>query len=286
MPLDTLQVRILNDLSEQRNKGSAIAGGSVLHQHGYRISDDQDVFHIDGSDVQKIAEADIQLLTSKGYDVETNFSNAGIVEAIVYLEDYSPTKIQWVQSGLINFFEAVPDKTFGHRLHLADIAVNKVIAAASRKESRDFVDLDFIHKHVLPLWLAAWAAPGKDASLNPAAILEKLSRSNHYSQEQIDANYSLKDIDAIGLMNDINSAIDEARTNIQKIPAEWAGCLFVNSNGEIITDVDMIETLFRSHELYTIQPKSGGGWPSGPDIDRVIIDKIIEEYGPEGSLIP
>jgi hypothetical protein len=59
----------------------------------------------------------------------------------------------------------VPDATFVYVLHPADLATNKAMAAAGRREPRDAVDLLTIHDRVLPLGAVVWAAIG----MSPAA---------------------------------------------------------------------------------------------------------------------
>ena len=49
-----------------------------------------------------------------------------------------------------NFYQPVPDPEFGWRLHFADLAVNKVLAAASRRQPRDLVDLYLVHTSAAP----------------------------------------------------------------------------------------------------------------------------------------
>ncbi len=49
---------------------------------------------------------------------------------------------------------------FGYMLHL-DLAMNKAMAAAGRREVRDIVDAVTIHETILPLGAVIWAAVGK-----------------------------------------------------------------------------------------------------------------------------
>src|ERR1700723_1847075 len=49
------------------------------------------------------------------------------------------------------FFPAIADALFGYRLHVADLATNKALAAAGRREPRDVLDLIYIDERHLPL---------------------------------------------------------------------------------------------------------------------------------------
>jgi hypothetical protein len=50
------------------------------------------------------------------------------------------------------------DEMFGYVLHPIDLAMNKVMAAAGRRELRDIVDLVTVHETILPLGAVIWAA--------------------------------------------------------------------------------------------------------------------------------
>ena len=67
MPLDEFQKDIAAALSANRNTGSPFAGGAVIQRHGFRLSNDQDIFT--GWDLEDIAERDIATLEGAGYTV-------------------------------------------------------------------------------------------------------------------------------------------------------------------------------------------------------------------------
>jgi hypothetical protein len=169
--LDDFQAKILKVIAVNRAPKSVVARGSVLQYHAFRLSDDQDLFHDDNSDLLAFAKRDIESLEAAGFFVELDQKYDGLIEAKVSKDEEGLSTLQWVQSGLVNFFASVPDSDFGYRLHIADLAVNKVHAAATRKEVRDFVDLYLIHQFIMPLWHAVFAAPGKSPQLNPVRIV-------------------------------------------------------------------------------------------------------------------
>ena len=280
MPLDQLQKSILAILLRTRTPGSVFAGSSVLHRHAFRLSDDQDIFHAEGVDVAAVAANDIALLQASGYSVEVSKRYEGFVEAIIGSEETGRTKVQWVEAGFWTFFTPVPDPDYGFRLHFVDLAVNKALAAGGRREIRDFVDLALIHRYVMPLWQALWAAPGKDENWSPLSLLEQISRKNNFHQEEMDeAIDSIVPLSSVEIGNIVRTALDDARNIFSTISDETAGCLLIDNNGHLATDFR------RSEELgfQLVRPQRGGTWPSSPAIDHLFIHGLIERFGRDGE---
>src|SRR3546814_10070209 len=73
------------------------------------------------------------------------------------------------------FFPLVRDDEWGARLHQADLAVNKVVAASTRRKARDFVDLVSISTYMCPLGPLVFAAAGK-SPLSPTRIVDEIRR--------------------------------------------------------------------------------------------------------------
>ena len=44
MPLDEFQKSVIAVVSRNRDSGSPFAGGAVIQQHGFRLTEDQDIF--------------------------------------------------------------------------------------------------------------------------------------------------------------------------------------------------------------------------------------------------
>lgn len=282
MPLDEFQKSVLQVLMPLRTPQSVFAGGSVLQRHGHRLSNDQDVFHGQAIDVGETADRDCLALREAGMNVDFEARHEGLVEALVSHEEFGFTKIQWVASGAWNFFQPVPDPIFGYRLHMADICINKALAAGGRRVVRDYVDLDLIHAHVMPLWLAVWAAPGKDESWTPVKLLEKIAATNQFRQADLDEEVtSTVDLTMGEIGARIRDAIEEAREIFKHLPGQTAGCLFVDTNGRPVKDIARI--LAKGTDVTTIEVAAGGIWPSGPDIDATLIESLIETYGWDGQ---
>jgi len=66
-------------------------------------------------------------------------------------------RVAWVVDSDYRFFPTMKDEIFGYILHPVDLAMNKVMAAAGRREVRDLVDLVTIHETILPLGAVIWA---------------------------------------------------------------------------------------------------------------------------------
>jgi hypothetical protein len=77
----------------------------------------------------------------------------------------------------------VADDDFGFVLHPVDLAINKLAAAASRREPRDIVDLLYAHEHILPLGAIVLAAAEVAAGFTPEGLLAELRRNSRYSPE-------------------------------------------------------------------------------------------------------
>lgn len=280
MPLDDLQKSVLKILLRRRSPESVFAGGTVIQRHAFRLSDDQDIFHPSEADVPRVAREDMTLLAQHGYTVEVSREHEGLFEAIVGTEKHGFTRIQWVAAGAWNFFKPVPDPEYGWRLHMVDLAVNKVLAAGGRKEVRDYIDLVLVHKHIMPLWHAIWAAPGKDQSWSPVSLGEKIAMTNGFRQEDIDDGIlSLVPLSAGKISMTIREAIEEAREIFKRLPEATAGHLFTDKDGNPVNNVDAI----LAGDATTLSVARNGSWPSTPDVDHLLIQRIVDEFGWEGS---
>ena len=281
MPLDEFQFSVLRTLMPLRSPASVFAGGSVLQRHAFRLSDDQDIFHGSGEDVSGIALRDVEALRTAGFTVSVHRPYEGLVEAVVVRDAMGSTKVQWVESGSWAFFGPVPHPDFGWRLHMADLATNKALAAGGRRQVRDYVELVLIHRNIMPLWLAIWAAPGKDESWSPASLVEKIAMTNNFRQPDVDEGIiSTIDVSAAEVGATVRAGLDEARAVFQRLPDRHAGKLFLDESGGLIVDVDRI--VAGGADIRAVEAERGGSWPSGPDIDHVLVQRVIEAFGWDG----
>jgi hypothetical protein len=136
------------------------------------------------------------------------------------------TRVDWAHDSAWRFMPLVPDELGGLLLHPADLAVNKVLVLAGRDEPRDFVDILFAHRRVLPLAGLVWAAVGKDPGFTPLSLLELLKRRGRYRAEdfarlQLTQRFDLVEAKAAWL-----EALAEAEAFARERPPEEAGCLY------------------------------------------------------------
>jgi hypothetical protein len=280
VPLDDFQRDVLAVLSRRRAPASPVAGGAVLQRHGYRMSEDLDVFNAPEIDVHATAERDMADLRAAGFEVSPTTRYEGFAEAIVAKPDIGMTRIQWVQYSGYNFYQPVPDPEFGWRLHFADLAVNKVLAAASRRQPRDFVDLYLVHNFVMPLWHAVWAAPGKDADMTPEKAIERVRYHSQYPPGELRNAVFAADETAIPhMIAEVRTALDDAEKIVDRLPSDTVGNILVDAAGRSIrSPAEIGESGQR-----TVAAAPGGTWPSGPDIDHFVIAHMIDSYGQNGE---
>jgi|SRR5665213_165845 len=175
MALTDLQGKVLRQLATNRSETSYLAGGLLLNRDWPRRSDDIAIFHDSDEEVTAAAKKDIGVLTSAGFRVHTDVMIYGCVEATVS-EGGAETVIQWFGETKQRFFPLVKDKDWGARLNQADLAVNKVLAAAGRSKARDVADLIAIAKHYCPLGPIVIAAAGKPPNFSPKKTIEEIRR--------------------------------------------------------------------------------------------------------------
>src|SRR2546423_15230970 len=175
MALTQLQSNILRCLAKNRSETSYLAGGLMLNKNWQRRSDDIDIFHDSDEEVTGAANADLALLQSAGYKTHTDFIVYGCVDATVS-DATSSTIIQWFAETKRRFFPLVRDEEWGARLHQADLAVDKVLAASGRSKARDIADLVAIGHHYGPLGPLVLAAAGKPPNFSPRRTIDEIRR--------------------------------------------------------------------------------------------------------------
>ena len=175
MALTQLQSNILRCLAKNRSETSYLAGGLMLNKNWHRRSDDIDIFHDSDEEVTDAANADLTVLRVAGYKTNTDFIVYGCVDATVS-DGRSSTIIQWFAETKRRFFPLVKDEEWGARLHQADLAVNKVLAASGRSKARDVADLIAIGRNYCPLGPLVLAAAGKPPNFSPRRTLDEIRR--------------------------------------------------------------------------------------------------------------
>lgn len=230
MPLTPFQRELLATLSSTPNDHRYLAGGAAMHfaPNSTRYSDDLDFFHDSEGRVAAAFAQDRDTLTSAGYDIEVELVLPGFVRAVVRRGGQA-TRVDWAHDSAWRFMPLVRDELGGLLLHPIDLAVNKVLALAGRDEPRDFVDILFVHRTVLPLAGLSWAAVGKDPGLSPLSLLELLKRHGRYRPEEFARLQLTEPFDLTAAKEEWLSALLGADTFARERPPDESGCLYYSS---------------------------------------------------------
>ncbi|MBI5548406.1 MAG: hypothetical protein HY901_31375 [Deltaproteobacteria bacterium] len=232
MPLSDFQRRLCRLLSEERKRSrdSYVAGGLALNEvlAGRRRSHDIDLFHDAEAALAAAWASDRATLSRAGLTVQVLRERPSFVEAHVSSGPDS-TLVQWVQDSAYRFFPLVEHPDLGLTLHPVDLATNKLLAVAGRREARDWIDILHCHESLQPLGYLAWAASGKDPGLGPLAIIEEAARSARYTQAEVDGlQFDGPAPDVKALSARWHQAIAEAREIIALLPPEQTGKLVLH----------------------------------------------------------
>lgn len=237
VPLTAFQRHLLASLAASPNADRYLAGEAALHfePHSTRYSDDLDFFHDSEARVASTFGADRAHLEGSGYTLEVEQALPGFVRATVRKGE-AETRVDWAHLSAWRFMPLVREDLGGWLLHPVDLAVNKVLALAGRDEARDFVDMMFIHRTVLPLAGLAWAAVGKDPGFSPGSLLELLKRRGRHRQEEFARLHLAEPFDLRENKARWLAALEEAEAFPESRPAEEVGCLYLS------TDVHRLST--------------------------------------------
>lgn len=247
MPLTDIQRNVARVLRPFRNPENYVAGGAALNLDGPRQSDDLDIFLDRRNRLPDVVYPEIEALRHDGFEVHTEFEDVGTVEVIARKFNFD-TRIQWMDDAETSrrFLPAIADEELGYRLHKADNAVNKVLAASRRNTApRDAVDLVTIVRHYCPLGPLAWAAAAKKEDTNALAILRGVRRNA--------LGYSSREIETVRIENEPPVTREELRKALipalesaavyceDRTPENHVGCLFIDDNETPVeADDDMI----------------------------------------------
>ena len=176
MPLDDLQWMIIETLKRRRSARSFVGDSAVFNARFPRWSDDIDIF-VEDAPISVVADADLVALTEAGLDASIIATHYGFaIEAVVKRGEES-TLLEWSEADRTRFFPIAPHPTFGWALHEADLAVQKLAAAATRRAARDVIDLILIDSEAYDLALLAIALPAKIEGVSPIAGLDRALRT-------------------------------------------------------------------------------------------------------------
>jgi hypothetical protein len=266
VPISKLHSRILALLAANRNPESYVAGGVPINRDGPRFSKDIDIFHHREEDVAVAAEADAALLASHGFEVHWSRRQPGIFTATVGLEG-EETHLDWVADSDFRYFPAIPDPEFGFVLHIADLAVNKIMAAAGRREPRDIVDLLTIHDKFLSIAAVAWAAAIVAPGFTPETLIAEVRRNARYRDDDFQRLASDQPIIAADIRRRLVVALDEAEGFAKSMPTDKRDRLFLKDGVPVQPDPA------RLADYVNHAPQRCGHWPSSSEIGSAMLEK-------------
>jgi hypothetical protein len=232
MALTQLQRDVMACIAKNRSSTSYVAGGIALNRNWPRLSDDIDVFHDTDEEIGARADLDVETLRQDGFKVNVVVNIYGCVEAEVSKAG-ATTIIQWMSETRTRFFPLVRDVEWGARLHPADLAVNKVLAASSRTKARDYVDLIAIDEDYCPLGAIVMAASGKPPHYSPIRIIEEIRRRGQsIPSEEFAAVRGLPPESSVNTLREkLNNCLVRAERYVLDAPAEIVGMLAVDASG-------------------------------------------------------
>ncbi len=237
MPLSLIQTDVLRLLADHRDPESYVAGSTPLNRLALRFSTDIDVFHDRQERVTQAALNDATVLETAGYQVQWLRQLPLIAyTAASYRRDGAGTRLEWVVDSDYRFFPVVRDDVFGYVLHPVDLALNKLMAAAGRRELRDLVDLVTVHETILPLGGVVWAAVDKSPGFTPEGLIEEVRRNSHYPTIEWTKLITSGPIDPKAVLSRLRIALDEAEIFVMKMPTGKAGLLFLDKGRVVQPD--------------------------------------------------
>ena len=273
MPLSRIQTEILRLLAAHRDPESYVAGAAPLNRDAPRISADIDLFHDREERVAAAALEDTQTLAAAGYGVVWLRQLPLMYTAEVTQGDAS-TRLEWVADSDYRFFPTLPDETFGYVLHPVDLAMNKIMAAAGRRELRDIVDLVTVHQTILPLGAVIWAAVEKSPGFTPEGLIAEIRRNANYPAAEWRALYSSEPLDPKDITARLRAALAEAEAFVARMPTDKMGLLFLEAGKVVQPNPD------RLAEYQTHGGQRRGHWPGSPEISSAMFERYDNERGP------
>lgn len=273
MPLSRIQTDILRLLAAHRDPESYVAGASPLNREAPRISADIDVFHDREERVAAAALSDAQTLAAAGYGVSWLRQLPLMYTAEVTLGD-AGTRLEWVTDSDYRYFPTMPDETYGYVLHPVDLAMNKVMAAAGRRELRDIVDLVTVHETILPLGAVIWAAVEKSPGFTPEGLIAEIRRNANYPAADWRALQSSEPLDPKDITARLRAALDDAEAFVARMPTDKIGLLFLQGGEVVQPDPD------RLADYQTHAGQRRGQWPDSPEIRAAMFERYNEKPSP------
>ncbi len=182
-------------------------------------------------------------------------------------KDDDGTRLEWVVEGDYRSFPTIRDEVFGYILHPVDLAINKVMAAAGRRELRDLVDLVTIHGTILSLGAVIWAAVEKSPGFTPEGLIAEIRRNSHYPTTEWLTLISSEPLDPKDITRRLRTALEEAEAFVMKMPTGKAGLLYLKDGHVVQPDPA------RLGEYQTHAGQRRGQWPTSAEISTAMLER-------------
>lgn len=270
MPLSNLQIDILRLLASHRSPESFVGGSTPLNRNTLRYSGDIHVFHDREERVAAAALEDFRALQAVGYSATWLRQLPSIHTAQIGMKD-ELTRLEWVADSDYRFFPALADEIFGYVLHPVDLAANKAMAAAGRREVRDIVDLVTTHETVLPLGAIVWAAVDKSPGFTPEGLIAEIRRNSRHPAADWNALMTSEPIDPLDILARLRAALQQAEAFVARMPTEKAGLLFLENGRVVEPDPDRLDT-YQTHA-----GERRGHWPSSAEISSAMLERYSQK---------
>lgn len=265
MPLSSIQMEALRVLAAARDPESYVAGSTPLNRASARYSSDIDIFHDDAERIAAQAEADAATLRAAGFTVTWRRQLTYIHSASIEKAD-EQTKLEWAADSAFRFFPTVKDPLFGYRLHPVDLAINKVFAAAGRREVRDIYDLAVLQDMTAPLSALIWASVEKSPGFTPEGLIEEIRRNLVHPKSAWEEIAADVPIDPLAITARVGAALDEAAAFAAALPTEKLGLLFLDQGGRVVAPDPARLGDYAEHS-----GARRGHWPTSPEIAEAML---------------
>jgi len=223
--------------------------------------------------VARAAEEDAAILQEQGYTLEWQRREPAIYTVLVK-NLAEATKLEWVVASDYRFFPTMRDEMFGYVLHPVDLAMNKTMAAAGRREVRDLVVLLTIHEHILRLGAVIWAAVEKAPGFTPEGLIAEIRRNSSYPPVEWRALIMSEPLDPKAVMHRLRGALQEAEAFVIKMPTDKAGLLFLKDGHVVQPDPARLQ----NYQTHAGQRR--GQWPSNAEISAAMFERYMKPPTP------
>jgi hypothetical protein len=264
MPLNRIQRDALGAIAKNRTADRCVADSMPLNVNAARFSIDLDLFHDAEEAVQASAAADVAMLESAGFNIRW-LRRLPLIQSVTIARGEEETKLEWVADSDYRFFPCVPDDVFGYTLHPVDLALNKVSAAAGRREIRDLVDCVTIHESILPLGSLIWASVEKTPGYTPEGLVDQIRRNLNHPRAEWSELDLVGEIGPEVIIPKLRGALDEAEEFVMQMPTAKAGLLFLENDRVVHPDPRRLDA-YQTHA-----GSRRGHWPSSAEIGAAML---------------